>query len=209
MTPRIAKLATATATALLFCVSSCSSTSETAKARKAPAAPSAPSFSTAVTSRFLPAQPNVALKHSSGVVGKDKHGYPTYDEARRHRYVRTTAYSHMENEPGAPSNFNAAGTRLKYTSSVRSAAADWSVYPVGTKFRVKGLPYTYVVDDLRLGSRRHEHHRHLPSQPPPDAQVGHPSRRDPGHPVGILGSAARSSSRAAAATPTAAACMPA
>jgi hypothetical protein len=30
---------------------------------------------------------------------------------------------------------------------VRSAAADWSFYPVGTTFRIKGLPYLYVVDD--------------------------------------------------------------
>ena len=30
---------------------------------------------------------------------------------------------------------------------MRSAAADWSVYPLGTKFRVKGQPYTYVIDD--------------------------------------------------------------
>jgi hypothetical protein len=30
---------------------------------------------------------------------------------------------------------------------VRSAAADWSRYPVGTTFKIKGLPYTYVVED--------------------------------------------------------------
>ena len=36
---------------------------------------------------------------------------------------------------------------MKYTSSVRSAAADWSVYPLGTTFRIKGQPYLYVVDD--------------------------------------------------------------
>ena len=30
---------------------------------------------------------------------------------------------------------------------MRSAAADWSVYPLGTKFKIKGEPYTYVVDD--------------------------------------------------------------
>ena len=35
---------------------------------------------------------------------------------------------------------------LKY-GSVRSAAADWSVYPLGTMFRVKGQPHIYVVDD--------------------------------------------------------------
>ena len=31
--------------------------------------------------------------------------------------------------------------------NVRSAAADWSVYPVGTIFQIEGLPYVYQVDD--------------------------------------------------------------
>jgi len=77
---------------------------------------------------------------------KDKHGMPTYRDAVRNRVVRTTAYSHEENEPGAPWRKNALGTYLKY-GSVRSAAADWSLYPVGTKFKIKGLPHTYLVDD--------------------------------------------------------------
>lgn len=76
----------------------------------------------------------------------DKHGMPKYPHKVRHRVVRTTAYSHQENEPGAPWMKNALGTNLKY-GQVRSAAADWSRYPVGTKFKIKGLPHTYVVDD--------------------------------------------------------------
>ncbi|MBT8036450.1 MAG: 3D domain-containing protein [Verrucomicrobiae bacterium] len=80
-------------------------------------------------------------------MSKDKHGMPTYkSHSDRTRYVRTTSYSHMENEVGAPGRMNAAGGILKY-GSVRSAAADWSVYPLGTKFRVKGQPHIYVVDD--------------------------------------------------------------
>jgi len=72
---------------------------------------------------------------------------PTYNKAsHRTRYVRTTAYSHMENEPGAPGRLNASGGILKY-GTVRSAAADWSVLPLGTTFKVKGQPHTYVVDD--------------------------------------------------------------
>jgi 3D (Asp-Asp-Asp) domain-containing protein len=77
---------------------------------------------------------------------KDKHGMPTYGLHHRNRVVRTTSYSHMEGEVGAPGRLNAAGTVLKY-GQVRSAAADWSHYPVGTTFKIKGLPYTYVVDD--------------------------------------------------------------
>lgn len=76
----------------------------------------------------------------------DKHGMPSYPDQVRNRVVRTTAYSHEENEVGAPWRKNAIGTYLKY-GQVRSAAADWSKYPVGTKFKIKGLPYTYIVDD--------------------------------------------------------------
>ena len=89
----------------------------------------------------------MAVKQSSVALPKDKHGMPTYSFRQRVRYARTTAYSCAEIEPGAYGSLNAAGTRLKYGSSVRSAAADWSVYPIGTTFKIKGLPYTYVVDD--------------------------------------------------------------
>ncbi len=84
---------------------------------------------------------------NSKIIGKDKHGMPTYSDSSRSRYVRVTAYSHMEMEPGAPGRKNAAGTTLKY-GSVRSAAADWSRLPLGTTFRIKGTSgTTYVVDD--------------------------------------------------------------
>lgn len=89
----------------------------------------------------------VAKKSVSTKIGKDKHGMSTYSDSSRSRYVRATAYSHMEREPGAPGRKNAAGTILKY-GSTRSAAADWSRLPLGTKFRVKGQPgITYIVDD--------------------------------------------------------------
>ena len=93
----------------------------------------------------LPASERVITK--SQKFSKDKHGMPTYTKAsHRTRYVRTTAYSHMENEPGAPGRLNASGGILKY-GHVRSAAADWSIYPLGTLFKVKGQPYIYEVDD--------------------------------------------------------------
>lgn len=96
---------------------------------------------------FLPNPASASTISKSASMSKDKHGMPTYtSHSERTRYVRTTAYSHMENEPGAPGRMNASGGILKY-GSVRSAAADWSVYPLGTKFRVKGQPHIYVVDD--------------------------------------------------------------
>lgn len=96
---------------------------------------------------FLPQPASPATIAKSKGLAKDKHGMPTYAKhSERTRYVRTTAYSHMENEPGAPGRMNASGGILKY-GSIRSAAADWAIYPLGTMFKIKGLPHTYVVDD--------------------------------------------------------------
>ncbi len=61
--------------------------------------------------------------------------------------VRTTAYTHTESDHIQYGRQSAAGTTLQYGSKVRSAAADWSKYPLGTRFTIEGLPYEYVVDD--------------------------------------------------------------
>ncbi len=61
--------------------------------------------------------------------------------------VRTTAYTHSESDHLKYGRQTAAGNTLQYGSRVRSAAADWSKYPVGTRFMIEGLPYEYVVDD--------------------------------------------------------------
>ncbi len=60
--------------------------------------------------------------------------------------VRTTAYTHTEADHIKWAKKNAIGTTLQY-GKVRSAAADWSKYPVGTKFRIEGKPELYVIDD--------------------------------------------------------------
>lgn len=78
---------------------------------------------------------------------RDKHSMPVYAFADRTRIVRTTAYTCSEDDHLIYGNKNATGTTLRYNDRVRSAAADWSFYPVGTTFRIKGLPYLYVVDD--------------------------------------------------------------
>jgi 3D (Asp-Asp-Asp) domain-containing protein len=71
---------------------------------------------------------------------------PTPWNSNRHRMVKTTAYSHKENEPGAEGRKNSIGTTLRY-GMVRSAAADWSKYPLGTQFRISGSPFLYEIDD--------------------------------------------------------------
>ncbi len=63
------------------------------------------------------------------------------------RTVRTTAYSHGEADHLKYGRKNAIGTPLKY-GRIRSAAADWSRFPLGTKFRLLDDPQTlYVIDD--------------------------------------------------------------
>lgn len=96
-----------------------------------------------------PLAPSPSAKPSSSLpnMGRDRHNMPFYHTNQRTRVVRTTAYTHSESDHVVYGVKNAVGTSLKYTSTVRSAAADWSVYPLGTKFRIKGQPYLYVVDD--------------------------------------------------------------
>jgi len=90
--------------------------------------------------------PSPSIVSAGGSKPKDKHGMPLYG-SERVRHVRTTAYTCSEADHIEYGSKNAVGTSLKYTNRVRSAAADWSVYPVGTVFKIKGLPYLYVVDD--------------------------------------------------------------
>lgn len=60
--------------------------------------------------------------------------------------VKTTAYTHTEADHKKYKVASAVGTPLKY-GSVRSAAADWSVFPVGTVFKIEGDSHLYEVDD--------------------------------------------------------------
>ncbi|MGI9244754.1 MAG: 3D domain-containing protein [Verrucomicrobiales bacterium] len=60
--------------------------------------------------------------------------------------VRTTAYTHTESDHIRYGRKNAIGTTLMY-GSTRSAAADWSIFPLGTKFQIEGDPSLYVIDD--------------------------------------------------------------
>lgn len=94
----------------------------------------------------LPAASSHAVAAAAGKP-RDKFQMPVYAFSDRNRIVRTTAYTCSECDHLIYGNKNATGTVLRYSDRVRSAAADWSFYPVGTTFRIKGLPYLYVVDD--------------------------------------------------------------
>jgi 3D (Asp-Asp-Asp) domain-containing protein len=60
--------------------------------------------------------------------------------------VKTTAYTHTESDHKSFGRGSATGNSLLY-GNVRSAAADWSLFPMGTVFRIKGESPVYVVDD--------------------------------------------------------------
>lgn len=96
---------------------------------------------------YTTADPSASVVRSGASKPKDKHGMPFYGNSDRVRFVRTTAYTCSEDDHLQYGSLNATGTPLKYTQRVRSAAADWSVYPVGTVFKIKGMSQLFVVDD--------------------------------------------------------------
>jgi 3D (Asp-Asp-Asp) domain-containing protein len=69
----------------------------------------------------------------------------TGNKAGQHMTVRTTAYTHTE----AGGIKNGIGGRLRFKSPVRSAAADWSWLPLGTRFRLADdtTQQQYVIED--------------------------------------------------------------
>lgn len=73
-------------------------------------------------------------------------GSTRFSNAQRIAGVKTTAYTHTERDHKKYGAKTATGETLKY-GTVRSAATDWSVYPVGTVFKIEGEPYVYQVDD--------------------------------------------------------------
>ncbi len=91
--------------------------------------------------------PSSALLQAASGKPRDKHSMPIYTFGERQRVVRTTAYTCSEDDHIIYGSKNATGTELRYSNKVRSAAADWSFYPVGTVFRIKGMSQLFVVDD--------------------------------------------------------------
>ena len=61
---------------------------------------------------------------------------------RRITNVRTTAYTHTERG----GRRNAIGKRLSSGNGI-SAAADWSRFPLGTRFQIVGTQERYIIDD--------------------------------------------------------------
>lgn len=77
------------------------------------------------------------------------HQLPAYEkplQCEAVQKVRTTAYTHSERDHHRYGMCSALGTRLKY-GAINSAAADWSRWPAGTRFRLKATGEIFVVDD--------------------------------------------------------------
>ena len=66
--------------------------------------------------------------------------------------VRTTAYTHTEDDHLVYGRSTASGTTLRAGARYTSAAADWSRFPLGTTFRIKGdkSGTIYVIDDYGI-----------------------------------------------------------
>jgi len=105
------------------------------------------SFLPSGSTHFTPAAPSAQVLAVAQSKPKDRHQMPVYRFGERNRLVRTTAYTCSESDHLQYGSANAIGSTLKYNSRVRSAAADWSFYPLGTVFKIKGHSQLYVVDD--------------------------------------------------------------
>jgi 3D (Asp-Asp-Asp) domain-containing protein len=77
-----------------------------------------------------------------------KNGTALRGKASLHKLVdvKTTAYCHSERAHRRYGKSNAVDGRLA-AAEFNSAAADWSRFPMGTKFRIVGSNQRYVVDD--------------------------------------------------------------
>jgi len=74
---------------------------------------------------------------------------PTYEKPLARapvQQVRTTAYTHTEADHRKHGRKTAAGTILR-RGEINSAAADWSRWPLGTKFRLTETGEIFEVDD--------------------------------------------------------------
>lgn len=72
---------------------------------------------------------------------------PEPEVAQNKFVIKTTAYCHQEADSQQYGKLTARGTQLRCSGPIRSAAADWSRYPVGTRFRIVGQSQVYEVDD--------------------------------------------------------------
>ena len=81
----------------------------------------------------------------NGERGKSSEGSSKVPVGER-KVIKTTAYTDSESGHRGHNAKNAIGSRLQ-SGSINSASADWSRFPIGTKFRVVDNNQMYVIDD--------------------------------------------------------------
>ena len=86
------------------------------------------------------------------------------------KVVKTTAYTDSESGHRRYGVKNAIGSHLQ-SGSIHSAAADWSHFPLGTKFRIVDNDKTYVVDDYGSAGW-HRFHRFVRAITSADESMG-------------------------------------
>lgn len=94
----------------------------------------------AVTCAFV-AYLILVVAHATASVPVEESGGPLIER------IRTTAYTYGAIQNGGYSRSSALGKPLQ-SGKVKSAAADWSRWPLGTRFRVVQTGQEYVVDDI-------------------------------------------------------------
>lgn len=111
--------------------------------------PSCQSILSALKPTLKPPKPLVTREEKPS---PSRYFKPADAEIGTGRYmVKTTAYSHAESDSLKYGRLSASGTALRSKGDIRSAAADWSRYPVGTKFRIVGASQIYEIDDYGGG----------------------------------------------------------
>ena len=143
------------------------------------------SFSSSVE-KITVSSPSSALLSAAASKPKDKHSMPIYTYGERNRVVRTTAYTCSEDDHIEYGSKNATGTNLRYSDKVRSAAADWSFYPVGTVFRIKGMSQLFRCGRLWLRPDWHRHDRYLQALQEPYEPMGQTQCGDFCCPMGFI-----------------------
>ena len=88
----------------------------------------------------------VALSGLGGCAGRSLPKYQTPLARERFQTVRTTAYTHTEADHIQHGRSTASGGKLS-DGRIKSAAADWSRWPLGTIFRVQETGEIFRVDD--------------------------------------------------------------
>jgi 3D (Asp-Asp-Asp) domain-containing protein len=81
-----------------------------------------------------------------GCAANSEKGKTTEGRVHVQKVVKTTAYTDSESGHRCYGTKNAIGSNLQ-SGAINSAAADWSRFPIGTKFRIVDIDKTYVVDD--------------------------------------------------------------